>query len=262
MLGMVFGAVAIVGAPVAADPAGHAAVHFAKSDRSRPVVPATDEADWVTADDYPPEAWEDGLTGITSVELFVRADGSVLSCDVTNTSGYTQLDQAACGALLANARFTPALDRRGRPIASVYTKRVRWQLPDMDVVPAPVPGYRHMEGQILRFHVTRDRQVDSCQLHDLQEPTPADVQARMCADVVAWVSGSDSASHNIPEQGVWIERRDLTYVYRNDPGFGPADGPWIAQPSSVANDASPRQDRTGDRCRPGDDVSGNGVCSQ
>ena len=56
-------------------------------------------------------------------------DGRVTSCEVTGSSGNSALDQAACRNLQRRGRFEPALDRDGNPVASTYTKRVTWRLP-------------------------------------------------------------------------------------------------------------------------------------
>ena len=59
----------------------------------------------------------------------VGPDGRVTSCEVTGSSGNSALDQAACRNLQRRGRFEPALDRDGNPVASTYTKRVVWRLP-------------------------------------------------------------------------------------------------------------------------------------
>ncbi len=111
--------------PVAAAPAPPAT-----PDRSRRVAARGREAEWVTTDDYPSSSLREEAEGITRTRLSVGADGRVTACEVTGSSGNSALDQAACRNLQRRARFEPALDRDGNPVASTYPKNVRWQLPD------------------------------------------------------------------------------------------------------------------------------------
>jgi periplasmic protein TonB len=83
---------------------------------------------WVTNDDYPPSAQRDGVEGTTGFSLAVGADGKVTSCSVTSSSGSSLLDDTACRLLTRRARFNPAKDANGTPIAATYNNRFRWQI--------------------------------------------------------------------------------------------------------------------------------------
>lgn len=84
----------------------------------------------MTTDDYPSSSLREEAEGVTGTRLSVGPDGRVTNCEVTSSSGNSALDQAACRNLLRRARFEPALDRDGNPVASTFPKRVRWQLPE------------------------------------------------------------------------------------------------------------------------------------
>jgi protein TonB len=91
--------------------------------------PAGNPGDWVTPDDYPPEALRAGAAGMTGFRLDVDESGQVTQCTVTNPSGTASLDQAACASLKARAHFTPAISKAGKAIASTYSSAVRWSIP-------------------------------------------------------------------------------------------------------------------------------------
>jgi TonB family protein len=78
---------------------------------------------------YPRAALERGEQGDVGFRLVVGPDGRVGRCDVTQSSGSQRLDDATCRILLHDARFTPARDHAGTPVADVVASRVRWTLP-------------------------------------------------------------------------------------------------------------------------------------
>ncbi len=100
----------------------------------RPVSQAARSRGSLTAlfstDDYPQSAIRNEEAGTTSVRLTVGADGRVSDCSVTGSSGSSSLDQTTCSIIRRRARFTPAKDQAGNPIAdSGQTARIRWELP-------------------------------------------------------------------------------------------------------------------------------------
>lgn len=88
-----------------------------------------DRGAWITTDDYPPSAIRAEEEGVVGISLRIDADGRIDSCTVTASSGHASLDQATCRLYQRRARFTPARDDAGTPVASTFTDRVRWQLP-------------------------------------------------------------------------------------------------------------------------------------
>lgn len=88
-----------------------------------------DRASWVTTSDYPASAIRAGAEGTTAIRVMIGADGRASDCRITATSGNPALDEAACRTYLRRARFRPALDQVGHPIASEHLDRIRWTLP-------------------------------------------------------------------------------------------------------------------------------------
>jgi len=84
-------------------------------------------------DSYPPEARRAGQEGRVATLLTIDAAGGVRACTVTQSSGSTVLDEATCTIARDKVRFTPATDRRGKPIASEYPLAVRWALGEIDL---------------------------------------------------------------------------------------------------------------------------------
>lgn len=98
--------------------------------KPEPPVPLTDAGSWIRSEDYPKGSLRRANTGITSFRVTVGIDGKVSACEVTVSSGWAALDEATCRLVAERARFTPAKDRKGRPVTGVYENRVRWQIPD------------------------------------------------------------------------------------------------------------------------------------
>ena len=82
-----------------------------------------------SADDYPASAQAAGAEGTVRAELTIGADGRVVSCNISQSSGNSSLDQATCNILRRRAKFTPARDSNGNPTTdTVSTPPIRWQL--------------------------------------------------------------------------------------------------------------------------------------
>jgi TonB family protein len=112
--------------------------------RLQPIAPGT----WVTNDDYPAEAIRERQQGTSSFRLDVDKNGVVTGCTITGSAGAQILDDAVCTLLKARARFHPALDEQGKPIAASYFNRFRWELPTPDriVLASWAHDYRYTIG--------------------------------------------------------------------------------------------------------------------
>ena len=64
----------------------------------------------MTVNDYPTAELSAGHEGITRFRLSIGTDGKVQSCEITESSGFPRLDQAACANLKKRARFVAATD--------------------------------------------------------------------------------------------------------------------------------------------------------
>lgn len=97
---------------------------------AQPPQPRGKPQEWLSTDDYPSSAIREGVQGVTGYRLSIGLDGKVTSCTVTQSSGSTALDDQTCRLLPRRARFKPALDTAGNAIASSYSGRTRWQIPE------------------------------------------------------------------------------------------------------------------------------------
>jgi TonB family protein len=75
-------------------------------------------SDWLTADDYPANAALWHQRGYVTVSFAIRADGRASDCKVLRPSGYPLLDEIPCRLLMKRARFSPAKDGNGAPVAT------------------------------------------------------------------------------------------------------------------------------------------------
>jgi len=91
--------------------------------------PRGNPGSWANANDYPSRALREEREGTTRFRLTVNADGRVSDCQVTGSSGHSDLDDAACKNLTRRARFKPSLNSRGEPTTGYYSNAVRWQIP-------------------------------------------------------------------------------------------------------------------------------------
>ena len=94
-----------------------------------PVRPRANLAALFADGDYPRAAIRRGEQGDVGFRLVVAPDGRVTRCDVTASSGSAALDRATCRIVAGRARFTPARDAAGNPVADVVASRVHWALP-------------------------------------------------------------------------------------------------------------------------------------
>lgn len=90
-------------------------------------IPIGKMADWFRPGDYPSGAANMGLGGIVIIRLLVRADGGVQNCAVTKSGGDKVFQDATCQAVTKRASFEPAIGADGKPIASVWIQRIRWE---------------------------------------------------------------------------------------------------------------------------------------
>ena len=73
---------------------------------------------WSNADDYPEDAWRARVQGYVTVSFVIGADGRMTNCQVVRSSGSQILDAVPCKVLSKRARFAPAKDSSGAPIAT------------------------------------------------------------------------------------------------------------------------------------------------
>lgn len=116
--------IAAPAAPVVAPPAPPA-----PKGATSAAQPRGNPASWATDADYPQKAIVQEKQGTTGFRVTVGADGRVIDCTVTSSSGSPELDDATCKNVSRRARFKPAL-ANGQPTQGTYSNRIRWVLPE------------------------------------------------------------------------------------------------------------------------------------
>jgi TonB family protein len=84
---------------------------------------------YFTADDYPFEARRRRAWGTVQFRLGIDTSGHVSDCTVTSTSGSAELDLATCRILRLRARYFPARNSEGSPVADVASGQLTWTNP-------------------------------------------------------------------------------------------------------------------------------------
>lgn len=87
-------------------------------------------------DNYPFFAKARGDVGRVRFMVLLDMRGGPTACQILEPAEAETLNQPTCDLIMEQGRFEPARDRRGKPIASTYTRRVAWML--MDPPPMPV----------------------------------------------------------------------------------------------------------------------------
>ena len=170
------------------------------------VLPSTpqvrgDHNAWVTTNDYPSRSRREGQEGRVEFELSVNRYGSVRSCLVTDSSGFSDLDTATCKLVQRRARFTPAFDEDGNPVDGTFRESVVWQL---NPNPTPEPF-----GAAFSFTVTEDGTVEDCQISGMIGSVPKSLLERNpCTRVRKYTPFVD-------EDGRPVRKR-VTYSYAAD----------------------------------------------
>lgn len=93
------------------------------------VEPVGSPGNWLRSEDYPIEMLSEGQPGLIDFRLNIDEKGGVTSCHIQSTTRPKEFDNAVCKVLVRRAKFTPALDANGQPLASYWQNRVRFQIP-------------------------------------------------------------------------------------------------------------------------------------
>lgn len=94
----------------------------------QPPKPLSSPGNWLRGDDYPAEALAKGGNAIVRFRLTVDATGKVIGCAVPSATQGPEFAKITCSGISKRARFDPALDKDGKPIASYYVSSVRWMV--------------------------------------------------------------------------------------------------------------------------------------
>jgi TonB family protein len=108
-------------------------------------TPVGNPADWFPANAYPQEAKAAGMEGRTEFKLDIDPLGRIVECDIAKSSGSPLLDSTTCALLVQNARFRPAVDAAGKPIAGTWQSAMVWKL--ASAAPDIMDGYSGQTGK-------------------------------------------------------------------------------------------------------------------
>jgi len=86
---------------------------------------------------YPPRAKSAGEQGDVIFRAEYDKKGSILSCEVTKSSGFKRLDEETCELIVKHARFKPELLNGGKRVDGIQTGLVEWRIPG---APPPQAG--------------------------------------------------------------------------------------------------------------------------
>jgi TonB family protein len=84
----------------------------------------------ISPDDYPESALVHGEQGTVEFTLSINPRGRVSDCVITRSSGWASLDNATCAILQRRAKFFPARDAHGEPVADLHRNKIRWEVQD------------------------------------------------------------------------------------------------------------------------------------
>ncbi len=117
---------AIVLPPQSVPPAAIQAIGTLSGPRKR--IPAQSYIS-LGGEDYPVAALGARAEGTVRFTLTVDPGGRVVGCTVVHSSGSSVLDQATCNIMRRRARYTPAMDSNGNPVAGTITEAIVWKYP-------------------------------------------------------------------------------------------------------------------------------------
>lgn len=88
--------------------------------------PLNNPGRWMTTDDYPEGALRGGESAVVNFRVTVASDGRVSGCAIQRATRGPEFVKRTCELIRQRARFEPALDATGKPIASYYVNAVQW----------------------------------------------------------------------------------------------------------------------------------------
>ncbi|MFT5329356.1 MAG: TonB family protein [Parasphingorhabdus sp.] len=84
---------------------------------------------WVNTNDYPRGMLAKGKEAIVHFRMSVDDKGDPTACNIQQSTRPKDFDDVVCRSLMKRAKFTPARDQQGKPIASYYRNSVRFRIP-------------------------------------------------------------------------------------------------------------------------------------
>jgi TonB family protein len=92
-------------------------------------MPIDSKRPLLTSADYPFGAVVSGQRGIVIARLNIDPAGNVVACEVQHSSKGDEFGQTVCNALSRRAKFSPAINASGNPVAAYRLQQVTFQFP-------------------------------------------------------------------------------------------------------------------------------------
>ena len=165
-------------------------------------------------DDYPAEALQKNQQGDVGVSVHIDATGAISECIVEKSSGSAVLDQRTCDVIRKRAKFEPALDPRGRPVASDYHQTIHWRIAENDL-----PSDPWVWRKVIDYNPFRDAKACHVDLEGAIQPKPGTPPPR-CAPDDMKRSVHDKGQFGHPVDEVIMEQR-FTPGFAFVPPLGP-----------------------------------------
>jgi len=165
-----------------------------------PPQPITSHA--VTAEDYPAESIAQHQEGSVRVEYLIQTDGGVGECRVTNSSGFPQLDEAACRIVTSRWRFKPASLLDGSPVAIWMPANIVFQLGGGAAIPPPADAATALA----------NISADKGPLAGLILSAQADAKAGRFADAIAKARQADAMPGKPAAIGIQLHKMILNWA--------------------------------------------------
>lgn len=83
---------------------------------------------WIVSSDYPSNMLSAGQPALVNFRLNIGLDGAPTACHIQATTRPKEFDNAVCKSMMRRARFSPALDSQGQPLASYYQNNVYFRI--------------------------------------------------------------------------------------------------------------------------------------
>lgn len=96
---------------------------------SQNAKPLQSPGKWIVSSDYPLDMLSAGQPALVNFRLSIGANGVPTACYIQSTTRPKEFDNAVCKSVMRRARFSPALDAQGQPLASYYQNSVYFSLP-------------------------------------------------------------------------------------------------------------------------------------
>lgn len=93
---------------------------------TRPATPVGSPGRWAGSGDFPKAALANGQSGRVKFRLDVDESGAVTNCVVLEQTKPTEFARISCQILVKRGKFTPALDKEGKPVRSFWVSSIVW----------------------------------------------------------------------------------------------------------------------------------------